>query len=88
MSRSLIIFKSLDTGSDAVDDCRDCDPGYYCDNMGISNVTGPCSPGYFCDGASSSPTPSGNGGDLCPKGHYCIKVSINIIGGQIIYTLK
>ena len=32
----------------------------------------PCAIGYYCTGNSDTKTPTdGNGGNLCPTGHYC-----------------
>lgn len=31
-----------------------CPPGYYCERLGQSNVTGKCAAGYFCTGFAST----------------------------------
>ena len=50
----------------------ECDPGFYCSSVGLSNVTGACSAGYYCIESSDTPQPiDGVVGDVCPSGHYC-----------------
>ena len=58
-----------------------CTPGYYCPNemMDAYLTTLPCNKGYYCDGGAESPSPNGPfpgiaqiGGDVCPKGKYCV----------------
>ena len=60
------------TGSKRVDDCTECDPGWFCE-AGSENPTGLCQEGFFCSGGADSAAPmrEGAGGDICPKGHYC-----------------
>nr|XP_054760934.1 uncharacterized protein LOC129267226 [Lytechinus pictus] len=49
-----------------------CTRGYYCEEYGMSNVTGPCDPGYYCTLGASEATPTDNvTGAVCPAGHYC-----------------
>ena len=55
-------------------DCLDCPGGQYCELSGQANSTGPCLPGYFCE-KSATAMPTGIGGDVCPKGHFCENVS-------------
>jgi len=56
----------------AADDCVPCPAGYYCDQNGISDVTGKeCSGGFYCPGGQSSPNPAGYEcmvGFMCPAG--------------------
>lgn len=69
------------TGGKSIDECVECDEGYYC--AGSSNVlpTGKCWAGYYCDGGSSVPnqhisgigsyTPAGSSDEIeCEKGTY------------------
>lgn len=41
-------------------ECTQCDPGYYCSETGITNVTGPCAPGYYCELGVNTPAPNNN----------------------------
>ena len=40
--------------------CTQCTGGYYCDNNGAVNVTGPCQPGYYCQLGVDTPAPTNN----------------------------
>ena len=51
------------TGALSKDDCRPCDPGYYCSLPGSELPDGPCHPGYRCPLGSKFPDP-------CPWGSY------------------
>jgi hypothetical protein len=60
------------TGLQNVSECTHCDPGSFCDDYGLTRVSGPCSPGHFCSGGSSQPDPIGQiYGDVCTDGHFC-----------------
>ena len=49
-----------------------CDPGYYCRDDNLSNVSGICSAGYYCNGSSIEERPVNKSyGDICPPGYYC-----------------
>jgi len=48
--------------------CMDCDPGSYCDDQGLSAVSGDCDGGYYCKGANDTATPSST---KCLIGYYC-----------------
>ena len=52
-----------------------CDPGQYCDVDRMSAPRGPCDAGYYCVLNSTTPTPSGVGGNICSSGHYCLEGS-------------
>ncbi|KAH3750583.1 hypothetical protein DPMN_185110 [Dreissena polymorpha] len=36
------------TGKSAITDCIDCPTGYYCQDRGLFQVTGPCKAGHIC----------------------------------------
>ena len=40
--------------------------GYYCDQEGQTDVTGPCAPGFYCLTGSDNDSPL-----ICPEGRYC-----------------
>ena len=46
------------SGRTAADACLPCTPGFYCEGVGNSAVTGPCDPGWYCTNASISATVS------------------------------
>ena len=47
--------------------------GHFCENTGLSNVSGPCDAGYYCLRGAKSATPKDNTtGNICPKGHFCL----------------
>ena len=49
---------------ETVDDCKTCDKGYYCSNLGMADQKDfPCKPGYYCPGADKLPI-------KCPAGTY------------------
>ena len=58
-------------GKQSFADCVPCDPGFYCQTSGLSNVTGECFAGYYCVEGSDSPTPTNDTGFICPIGNYC-----------------
>ncbi|KAM3922961.1 uncharacterized protein RB166_012036 [Leptodactylus fuscus] len=59
-------------GSVRLEDCLPCDPGYYCDTPGQTQVSGLCSEGYFCTHSVKTKTPIQEIlGDVCPSGYYC-----------------
>jgi hypothetical protein len=68
------------TGLRREEDCQICDPGYYCDGLGMTSPRGPCDPGFYCLSGSTTSAPvgvvsnpsilSGEGG-ICPTGSYC-----------------
>jgi len=57
-------------GLGAVDECRPCVGGHYCQLPNQTAPTGVCSPGYYCpdDVNIDTPTPVGY---ECTLGHYC-----------------
>lgn len=52
------------TGLRKISDCTDCDPGYYCDQRGLTGPAGLCDPGYFCLDGSYTSAPSAPGSPL------------------------
>lgn len=66
------------TGLRKITDCKECDPGSYCDQRGLTNPAGPCDPGYYCLDGSYTSAPNAPGsplsiedtdiGGLCPGG--------------------
>ena len=44
---------------------------FPCTSQGLVWTSGDCEAGYYCDSGSSTPTPSGTGGDKCTPGYYC-----------------
>lgn len=43
-----------------VEECTQCDGGFYCSEPGLVNVSGPCAPGYFCQIGVNTAKPSMN----------------------------
>ncbi|KAM9734328.1 uncharacterized protein ACNS7B_016072 [Menidia menidia] len=60
------------------EDCQPCLPGYYCDDLGLSEPSGKCREGFFCLGGAdrSDPPVRDNRGGPCPKGYYCSEGSV------------
>lgn len=56
-----------------VSECTDCDPGTYCDDVGLAAPSGNCTAGHFCTGGSdiATPTESPAMGGYCVEGEYC-----------------
>lgn len=56
-------------------DCVDCNGGKYCGGQGLAAPNGSCDPGFFCSVRAIKPNPvdAGQGGGICPTGHYCPK---------------
>ena len=54
-----------------------CTAGKYCPNYEMATPEGDCKAGYFCSGQSTTPTPTGTGGDICPEMYYCPPGSSN-----------
>ena len=49
--------------------CKDCEPGSYCDAAGLSAPTDLCEPGYYCEvGSTSSQQAQCTGKNYCPQG--------------------
>lgn len=64
------------TGLQTVDQCQDCDAGFFCAETGADSPTGMCDAGYYCILASTVPRPTdGIVGSICPAGGYCEKGS-------------
>ena len=55
------------------EDCRLCEPGYYCDKEGLTDVGGECAKGFFCLNGSQyeKPPQQTDTGGPCTLGHYC-----------------
>ncbi len=52
--------------------CTPCDPGKFCDSLGLSLPTGLCIAGYYCISAAQSSTPpNGATGGVCARGGFC-----------------
>lgn len=52
--------------------CKDCPPGYYCGNSGLSAPDGPCDAGSMCYGGATTAAPTdGTTGEVCPIGAFC-----------------
>ena len=57
--------------------CLPCTPGYFCEENGLSDISGPCSPGFFCLEYATSPSPlDNNTGNICPVGHHCPNATV------------
>ncbi|KAH3841623.1 hypothetical protein DPMN_115096 [Dreissena polymorpha] len=56
------------TGLQSDTECTPCSGGFYCDNEGLSNPTGPCSAGYVCVSGSNTSMPTSGAGYTCPAG--------------------
>ena len=52
-------------GATNVQDCRICDPGYYCEKASGPSPEGPCNPGYYCAKGAISPNET-----EAEPGHY------------------
>ncbi|CAN0551658.1 unnamed protein product, partial [Ectocarpus sp. 12 AP-2014] len=53
--------------------CPDCQPGFYCPDVGTYNAAVECTEGFYCPGRDASPTRC----VICPAGHYCPAGSSN-----------
>ena len=73
-------------GLSAMDQCKPCEPGMYCNGYNLTLPSGECDPGYFCVSGSIVKNPSNDSachdnylfpirGDICPVGHFCKKGS-------------
>ncbi|XP_075892173.1 uncharacterized protein LOC142895201 [Nelusetta ayraudi] len=60
-------------GGSALEACRLCPPGYYCEQAGMAEPSGSCAEGYYCPGGQSSQRPDGH---ICSAGHHCEKGSV------------
>ncbi len=70
-----IVLRSTNGGT-SLNDCTACDSGKFCNDTGLTEVTGDCSPGYYCKRGSPQSMPNnGTYGGPCPKGNYCEKGS-------------
>ena len=57
------------TGLAAEGDCTQCDPGYYCDQPGLTAPFAPCYAGFYCELGATAPNPDGEvWGYYCPTG--------------------
>jgi len=48
-----------------------CPAGKYCDTHHLNAPSGDCAAGYICTGGSTTPMPTGTGGNICRAGYYC-----------------
>lgn len=53
------------SGAINVQDCRTCDPGYYCEKASGPSPEGPCHAGYYCAKGAISPKQN-----ITDEGHY------------------
>ena len=59
-----------------VEDCVACDAGKFCDNTGLSAVSGNCQRGFFCNNSAIQKNPQdGVTGNICPVGSFCVEGS-------------
>ncbi|XP_035857407.1 zonadhesin-like [Sander lucioperca] len=62
-------------GLSQVEQCLICPAGFYCEDWGLFEPTGPCQAGYYCIAGVNFPNPDGNFstgvGGACPRGRYC-----------------
>ena len=59
-----------------VEDCVACDAGKFCDNTGLSAVSGSCQKGFYCIANSTRKNPlDGLTGNICPVGSFCVEGS-------------
>ncbi|XP_028320851.1 uncharacterized protein LOC114474630 [Gouania willdenowi] len=62
-------------GLSQVEQCLICPAGFYCEDWGLFEPTGPCQAGFYCIAGVNFPNPDGNFstglGGACPKGRYC-----------------
>ena len=68
------LFYSLNVVVELIDvtECTECDPGKYCDSLGMTSVAGKCDPGFLCFGNATTSNPNDNiTGSICPVGGYC-----------------
>lgn len=61
------------THADALEDCRKCPGGQYCEEDGLTWPSGPCDAGYYCIEGAVYRNPDNNSdtGGPCPPGHFC-----------------
>ena len=68
----VLIVRRQEEGGEKESDCKLCDEGKYCNDTGLTQVTGDCSPGYYCGRGSAMSKPNnGSGSGICPLGNYC-----------------
>ncbi|XP_063762752.1 SCO-spondin isoform X2 [Eleginops maclovinus] len=62
-------------GLSQVEQCLICPAGFYCEDWGLYEPTGPCQAGYYCIAGVNFPNPDGNFstgvGGTCPEGTFC-----------------
>ncbi|CAG6003426.1 unnamed protein product, partial [Menidia menidia] len=62
-------------GLSQVEQCLICPAGYYCEDWGLFEPSGPCLAGYYCMAGVNFENPDGNFstgiGGACPPGRYC-----------------
>ena len=54
--------------------CKPCEPGYFCAFLNATSTSGQCDAGFFCHNGSDQQQPSGGNrgyAGICPSGHYC-----------------
>ncbi|XP_023933458.1 uncharacterized protein LOC106181652, partial [Lingula anatina] len=49
---------SMQTNLFRVEQCQDCDGGFYCGTWGATNITAPCAAGYYCESGVDRPNPN------------------------------
>ncbi|XP_030258688.1 zonadhesin isoform X7 [Sparus aurata] len=62
-------------GLSQVEQCLICPAGFFCEDWGLFEPTGPCQAGYYCIAGVNFQNPDGNFstgvGGACPQGRYC-----------------
>lgn len=58
-----------DDGGSELANCRECLPGFACEQFGTAVPTVPCAAGHYCTGGANTSQPVDMPfGDLCPPG--------------------
>lgn len=60
-------FRNITKGM-SINDCFNCTPRYYCQGVGLTEVTGPCAERYYCPGGNKVKDPHQY---FCTIGHFC-----------------
>ncbi|XP_036928145.1 uncharacterized protein LOC119004899 isoform X4 [Acanthopagrus latus] len=62
-------------GLSQVEQCLICPAGFFCEDWGLFEPTGPCQAGYYCIAGVNFQNPDGNFstgvGGACPQGRFC-----------------
>ena len=64
-------YYNPNTGANTIDECLPCEPGYYCETVGLTAATAPCDAGWFCSRGAYDAQPHDYGTNGTSETCFC-----------------